>query len=213
MNGLRTLATATWPHPQGPAEPPPLPGFSASTFSPVVAAVADLCLTRYRDTGPAGTGPGTDGHDDRGERAEAGSTTPPARPDRQDRAGRAYPSPSPATDRTGLVLASAGGDRATALAIDTAAASERRMPPLLFFQSNPNAVLGHIAARWGLTGPVVAISPREAAAPGLIPADALELAALLLADGDADQVLVIAAEQAERAGGTDHGTAVLVTSA
>ncbi|MYW01971.1 beta-ketoacyl synthase N-terminal-like domain-containing protein [Streptomyces sp. SID3343] len=204
MSGLRTLATATWPPPQGTGEPPPLPGFSASTFNPLVAAVAELCLTRYRDTdresGRPGAGP------------VPGRTTPPTRPDGQDGARGEHLSTPPATSRTGLVLASAGGDRATALAIDTAAASGRRMPPLLFFQSNPNAILGHIAARWGLTGPVVAISPREAAAPGRIPADALELAALLLADGDADRVLVIAAEQAEPAGGTDHGTAVLVAS-
>ncbi|PJN29615.1 beta-ketoacyl synthase N-terminal-like domain-containing protein [Kitasatospora sp. CB02891] len=127
--------------------------------------------------------------------------------------------------RTGLLLASAGGDRATALAIDTGAAGHR-MPPLLFFQSNPNAVLGHIAARWGLTGPVVAISLATAAAPGEVPPDALELAALLLADGDADQVLVIAAEQPEQPEQPDHAehaeharskaghaTAVLVTTA
>ncbi|MER5866282.1 hypothetical protein [Kitasatospora sp. NPDC002040] len=175
MNGLHTLATATWPHPEGPGEPPALPGFSASTFNPLVAAVAELCLTRHLGAEPR--------------------------------------EPDPAAGRTGLLLASAGGDRATALAIDTAAASGRRMPALLFFQSNPNAVLGHIAARWGLAGPVVAISPREAAAPGEIPSDALELAALMLADGDADQILIIAAEQADRSGGTDHGTAVLVTSA
>ncbi|MFE9425643.1 hypothetical protein ACFYNO_22045 [Kitasatospora sp. NPDC006697] len=163
MTGLRTLAAASWPG----GEPPALPGFTASTFNPLVAAVAELCLTRYQ--GP-------------------------------DRA-----------DRTGLLLASAGGDRATALAIETAAAGHR-MPPLLFFQSNPNAVLGHLASRWGLAGPVVAISPREAAAPGRIPGDALELAALLLADGDADQVLVIAAEQAGVEGGTDHAIAVLVAA-
>ncbi|MFF1797620.1 beta-ketoacyl synthase N-terminal-like domain-containing protein, partial [Kitasatospora sp. NPDC058263] len=86
-----------------------------------------------------------------------------------------------------------------------------RVPPLLFFQSNPNAVLGHIAARWGLTGPVVSISPADSV-PGLVPQDALDLAALLLADGDADQVLVIAAEQAASAGGTDRAAAVLVTA-
>ncbi|MGC0417826.1 beta-ketoacyl synthase N-terminal-like domain-containing protein [Embleya sp. AB8] len=212
MSKLRTLATATWPPPQGTGEPPPLPGFSASTFNPLVAAVAELCLTRHLDPGREGGRAGADGRDDRSERPMPGTTTPPARSDGPDGAPGDHPSPPPATSRTGLVLASAGGDRATALAIDTAAASGRRMPPLLFFQSNPNAILGHIAARWGLTGPVVAISPREAAAPGRIPADALELAALLLADGDADQVLVIAAEQAEPAGGTDHGTAVLVAA-
>lgn len=71
------------------------------------------------------------------------------------------------------------------------------MAPLLFFQSNPNAVLGLVAARWKLTGPVVAVSPLGTV-PGEMPPDALELAALLLADGDADQVLVIAAEQTEQ---------------
>ncbi|MFI5529972.1 beta-ketoacyl synthase N-terminal-like domain-containing protein [Kitasatospora sp. NPDC051853] len=177
---LRTLAGANWPPPDGERDLPPLPGFTASTFNPLVAAVAELCLTRHRDA-TLGT-------------AVGGPDSTPA-------------------GRTGLLLASAGGDRATALAIDTAAASGRRMPPLLFFQSNPNAVLGHVAARWELTGPVVAISPREAAAPGEVPPDALELAALMLADGDADQVLVIAAEQAVRDGEGDHGTAVLVTSA
>ncbi|GAA2099852.1 hypothetical protein GCM10009759_32150 [Kitasatospora saccharophila] len=190
MSPLRTLAAAHWP----PGEPPPpLPGFAASIFNPLVAAVAERCLAaHYGEPGAPGAPSGP------GESGESGEPR-----------------------RTGLLLASAGGDRATALAIDTAAAGHR-MPPLLFFQSNPNAVLGHVAARWQLTGPVVAISPLEAAAPGELPPDALESAALLLADGDADQVLVITAELAERterpagepgaAGGTGHATAVLVTA-
>ncbi|OKJ09266.1 beta-ketoacyl synthase N-terminal-like domain-containing protein [Kitasatospora sp. CB01950] len=180
MNPLHTLATANWP----PGEPPPpLPGFSASDFNPLVAAVADLCLT--------------------------------------DHYGEPRPDSPGEPRRTALLLASAGGDRATALAIDTGA-TRHRMPPLLFFQSNPNAVLGHIAARWGLTGPVVAISPADAAAPGEVPPDAMELATLLLADGDADQVLVISAEQpeqpdqpdqpAEQPDNAGHATAVLVTA-
>ncbi|MFD0350908.1 hypothetical protein ACFQ0M_42520 [Kitasatospora aburaviensis] len=115
-----------------------------------------------------------------------------------ERCLRAHHGP-PAPGRTALLLASTDGDRATARAIDEAAASGRRVPPLLFFQSNPNAVLGHIAARWGLTGPVVAISPAESP-PGRVPQDALALAALLLADGDADHVLIIAAEQGEPTG-------------
>ncbi|GLW71937.1 hypothetical protein Kpho02_42360 [Kitasatospora phosalacinea] len=184
MNRLRTLATVRWPDGE---PPPPLPGFPASTFNPLVAAVAERCLAAH------------------------------------------YGEPGPPR-RTGLLLASAGGDRATALAIDTAAAGHR-MPPLLFFQSNPNAVLGYVAARWQLTGPVVAVSPPEAAAPGEVPSDALELAALLLADGDADHVLVITAEQAEPAaqagpatqagpaeaaeatGAADRAAAVLVAAA
>ncbi|WP_395292746.1 beta-ketoacyl synthase N-terminal-like domain-containing protein [Kitasatospora hibisci] len=167
MTALRILAEAHWPDPDrtAPGRPdalPPVPGFSASSFNPLVAETAERCLRAHHGTAPA---PG----------------------------------------RTALLLASAGGDRATARAIDEAAASGRRVPPLLFFQSNPNAVLGHIAARWGLTGPVVAISP-AGSSPGRVPQDALDLAALLLTDGDADHVLVIAAEQGEPAGGPAAGT-------
>ncbi|MBP0449345.1 hypothetical protein J5Y04_07240 [Kitasatospora sp. RG8] len=173
MTELRILSRARWPDP-GRAAPdlpdrlPPLPGFSASSFNPLVAEAAERCL-------------------------------------------RAHHGAAPAPGRTALLLASAGGDRATARAIEEAASSGRRVPPLLFFQSNPNAVLGHIAARWGLTGPVVAISPVEAPPDGL-PQDALDLAALLLADGDADHVLIVAAEQAdpgagERADASEPGAA------
>ena len=182
---LRILAESRWPAPDDPVglEPPPLPGFTASSFNPLVAATAERCLRAH-----FGTDPGTN----------------------------AVPG------RTALLLSSRSGDRATALAIDTAAASDRRMPPLLFFQSNPNAVLGHIAARHRLTGPVVAVSPGpgpDTAVHGTVPADALALAELLLADGDADLVLVIAAEQADPAEGSplpehrDRAAAVLVTTA
>ncbi|MFD8317152.1 hypothetical protein ACFVZ3_32430 [Kitasatospora purpeofusca] len=183
MTALRILAEAAWPDPEarGPEQLPPLPGFSASTFNPLVAETAERCL-----------------------RARHGA--------------------APAPGRTALLLVSASGDLATARAIEEAAAdTARRMPPLLFFQSNPNAVLGHIAARWGLTGPVVAICPAEPPPPGRVPQDALDLAELLLADGDADQVLVIAAEQAEQTDedadgadstdGTDRAVALLVATA
>ncbi|MFE3234330.1 hypothetical protein ACFXKJ_19715 [Kitasatospora indigofera] len=167
MSRLRILAEGRWPGPEAlddsdravaPALPP-LPGFAASSFNPLVAETAERCLRAH--FGPADA------------------------PDR-------------APSRTALLLASGGGDRATARAIDAAATSGRRVPPLLFFQSNPNAVLGLVAARWKLTGPVVAVSP-PGSVPGEVPPDALELAALLLSDGDADQVLVLAAEQADEA--------------
>ncbi|MFJ8430938.1 hypothetical protein ACIQ9P_06520 [Kitasatospora sp. NPDC094019] len=181
MTALRILAEAAWPDPEapGPEQLPPLPGFSASTFNPLVAETAERCL-----------------------RARHGA--------------------APAPGRTALLLASASGDLATARAIEEGAAdTTRRMPPLLFFQSNPNAVLGHIAARWGLTGPVVAICPSQPPPPGRVPQDALDLAELLLADGDADQVLVIAAEQAghtgrtgqaDEADTTDRAVALLVST-
>ncbi|MFF1873294.1 hypothetical protein [Streptomyces sp. CB03911] len=172
MSGLRILAEGRWPGPEArdgsgrtaPVALPPLPGFTASSFNPLVAETAERCLRAH--FGPADA------------------------PDR-------------APSRTALLLASEGGDHATARAIDAAAASGRRVPPLLFFQSNPNAVLGLVAARWKLTGPVVAVSPLGTV-PGEVPPDALELAALLLADGDADQVLVIAAEQATQTEQTEQ---------
>jgi Beta-ketoacyl synthase, N-terminal domain len=94
-------------------------------------------------------------------------------------------------ERTGVVLASIRGDVTTADAVAQALRTGRRVPPLLFFQSNPNAVLGHVTARWGLGGPVVCISPAGDALAG-----GLAAAALLLADGDATEVLVIAADLA-----------------
>ncbi|MFJ9695995.1 beta-ketoacyl synthase N-terminal-like domain-containing protein [Kitasatospora sp. NPDC101183] len=160
--GLRVLAETHAPDAAAPV--PPLPGFAASGFNPLVAHAADRCL------------------------------------------GALHGQP-PAPGRTALLLASTTGDRATARAIDEAAGAGRRAAPLLFFQSNPNAVLGHIAARWGLTGPVVAIRPAEAV-PGRIPADALDHAALLIEDGDADRVLVVAAE--ETAGGGHVAAAALL---
>jgi Beta-ketoacyl synthase, N-terminal domain len=105
--------------------------------------------------------------------------------------------------RTAIVLASTTGDIATAAAIASAVDHARVVPPLLFYQSNPNAVAGHIAARWGLAGPVVCTIP---AGPGL--ADALESAALLIEDSAADAALVVLADQGGPDG--DRGVALLV---
>jgi len=143
------LATAQWPA-TGSDTLTPVAGFVLSTFSPLVAEVAERCL-----------------------RARYGE--PPAK---LEHAGV-----------TALVLASARGDvTTTASAADTAEAGGR-VPPLLFFQSNPNAVLGWIAARWQLDGPVLSIAPT-----GDLLADAQHVAGLLMADGEAAEVLVIAAE-------------------
>jgi hypothetical protein len=49
--GLVTLASAAWPESTVDSEPPPVAGFVVSTFSPLVAEVADRCLRRA----PAGT--------------------------------------------------------------------------------------------------------------------------------------------------------------
>ena len=132
-----------------------------------------------------------------------------------ERCLRARSGPQPAaarTTRTAILLASAAGDRATAQAIADAVREGRRVPPLLFFQSNPNAVLGHVAGRWGLAGPVVCISPLKPTGGGL-PAEALAAAEVLLRDGDADEVLVIAAEQGRAPDETDRADAALVALA
>jgi hypothetical protein len=106
-------------------------------------------------------------------------------------------------ERTAIVLASSTGDIATAAAIAQAVDQRGSVPPLLFYQSNANAVAGYIAARWGLTGPVVCTIP---ASRGL--ADPLDNATLLIEDGDADAALVILADT--RRPDRDTGTALLV---
>ena len=159
------LASASWP--LSPADQlPAIPGFVTSSFSPLVAELADRCLQSYFGTRPASPALGS---------------------------------------RTAVLLASTSGDIATAAAVAAAVEAGRRVPPLLFFQSNPNAVAGDVAARWGLAGPVVCTMP---AADTL--ADAHRSALLLLADGDADAVLLIVAEQVPAADGGDHGLAQLI---
>jgi hypothetical protein len=158
------LATASWP--QGPGdELRAIAGFITSSFSPLVAELAERCLSAY--FGPPPAPPGLGG-------------------------------------RTAVLVTSSTGDLGTAAAVAAAVEAGRRVPPLLFYQSNPNAVVGYVAARWGLTGPVVCTMP--AADPI---ADAYQGAQLLLADGDADAVLVILANQATGTD-SDHGRAALI---
>lgn len=76
----------------------------------------------------------------------------------------------------GVLLASRSGDIATATAIAQAVDGGRRVPPLLFYQSSPNAV---------------------------------DRAAAMVTDGDADAVLVIAAETG---GDGVHGVSLLLGS-
>lgn len=106
---------------------------------------------------------------------------------------------------TGVVLASVRGDVTTVDTVADALRDGRRVPPLLFFQSNPNAVVGHVTSRWGLAGPVVCTSPL-----GDPLADGLAVAALLIEDEAATEVLVIAADLADGADERDHAVAVLV---
>jgi hypothetical protein len=108
--------------------------------------------------------------------------------------------------RTGVVLASVRGDVTTADTVAEALRAGRRVPPLLFFQSNPNAVVGHVTSRWGLGGPVVCTSPFDDSL-----ADGLAVAELLIEDGAAAEMLVIAADLAADGDDRDFAVAVLVT--
>ncbi|MFI0897417.1 beta-ketoacyl synthase chain length factor [Streptomyces sp. NPDC020983] len=155
--GLRVLAGAGWPEGAGDREPPVLPGFVGSSFSPLAAEVARRCLGR-RPGGPVAC--------------------------------------------TGLVVVSTLGDLQGAVRLAEAVDTGGAPGPLAFFQAVPNAVAGHVAARWGLSGPVVSVADGTAG---------MEVAALLVEDGDADEVLLIRVDQAATAGARDRAAAVLLS--
>jgi hypothetical protein len=103
---------------------------------------------------------------------------------------------------TAIVLVTALGDVTSATRVADAVDAGKRVPPLQFFQCVPNAVAGYLAARWHLTGPVSCVSGTRAG---------LDIAALLIDDADADEVLVARADLAVTAGDRDTGAAILVT--
>lgn len=108
---------------------------------------------------------------------------------------------------TAIVMVTNLGDVTSAIRVATAVDAGRRVSPLLFFQSVPNAVAGYLAARWQLTGPVVCVSGTTAGA---------DVAALLIDDGDAENALIVRVDLAMTDDGADDGArdraaAVLVT--
>jgi len=113
--------------------------------------------------------------------------------------------PAPRADAppavTAVVLVSPLGDLAGAVHVAETVDGRGRLGPLLFFQAVPNAVAGHVAALWRLTGPVVCVADTGAG---------LAVAALLLADRDADEALLIRVDQAPGAGVGDRAAAVLL---
>jgi beta-ketoacyl synthase-like protein len=114
---------------------------------------------------------------------------------------------APRNTVTAVIVASSLGDTTSAMHVAAAVDTGLRVRPLMFFQSVPNAVAGYLAARWDLTGPVVCVAN---------PDSALDVAALLLADGDADDALVIHVEVGETTDDSiapDRGTALLLTAA
>lgn len=127
-------------------------------------------------------------------------------------ARHAEPSASPASrQRTAVLVVSRGNDIVSAAHVRDLVARGRRVGPLLFFQSAPNSVVGQVTSHWGLGGPVVCISP-----VGDPLADGMAEAALLLADGDADEVLLILVEQGDEPEGAaeagDHAHALLLAA-
>lgn len=162
ISGLAVTAASAWPESADDPAPPALPGFVLSSFSPLVAHVAERCLARAAGDPPLPPGRG---------------------------------------ERTALVLISPLGDIAAAIHVADTVDRGGRVGPLLFFQSVPNSVAGYIAARWGLAGPVVCLASGDAGP---------DAAALLIDDGDADEVLVVVAEQSYVESTVDWAAAVLV---
>jgi hypothetical protein len=119
-----------------------------------------------------------------------------------ERALRGRPQPQAPGTVTAIVMVTALGDVTSAARVAAAVDAGQRVPPLQFFQAVPNAVAGYLAARWRLTGPVVCVSGTRAG---------LDVAALLIDDADADEVLVVRVDLAVTDGGTDRAAALLVT--
>ncbi|HUJ05319.1 MAG TPA: hypothetical protein VLX31_04310 [Streptosporangiaceae bacterium] len=157
--GLCVASSASWPETDADGEVTPLAGFIESTFSPLIAEVAQRALRRRDQHSTPGT-------------------------------------------VTAIVLITALGDVTSAASVAAAVDAGRRVPPLQFFQSVPNAVAGYLAARWHLTGPVVCVSGTSA---GLV------LAATLIDDADADEALVVRADLAVTDGEIDRAAALVVT--
>lgn len=104
---------------------------------------------------------------------------------------------------TAVIIASSLGDIAGARHVAQAVDAGARVGPLLFFQCVPNAVAGHIAARWGLAGPVICVGDELSA---------LDAAGLLIEDADAGAVLLIRVDQAASAHERDRAEAVLLAA-
>jgi Beta-ketoacyl synthase, N-terminal domain len=118
------------------------------------------------------------------------------------RALRSRAQPPGAGNVTAIVMVTALGDVTSAVRVAAAVDAGKRVSPLMFFQSVPTAVAGYLAARWQLTGPVVCVSGTRAG---------LDVAALLIDDADADDVLVVRVDLAVAAGDQDRAAAILVT--
>jgi hypothetical protein len=107
---------------------------------------------------------------------------------------------------TAVILVSVLGDIPTARTFASAVDSGQRVPPRIFGISTPNSVIGHIAPRWGLNGPVISVSP---VGPPLD--EGIELATHLAQDGDANRFLIILNDPLDVRAEQYEATALLLT--
>ncbi|MEU1626447.1 hypothetical protein ABZ746_14200 [Streptomyces sp. NPDC020096] len=108
--------------------------------------------------------------------------------------------------RTAVILVSVLGDIPTARTYASEVDRGQRVPPRIFGTSTPNSVIGHIAPRWGLNGPVVSVSPLG---PPLD--EGVELATHLAQDGDANRFLIILIDPIDVRAEQYEATALLLT--
>nr|WSX51395.1 hypothetical protein OG409_22105 [Streptomyces sp. NBC_00974] len=191
---VEILAEGAWPGPGDAELPPALAGFVVSAFSPMASVAADRCLEQVHGALETRTATAT-------ATATAQGTE----------AGDGRPEPGRRSARTAIVLGTRGGDLETHTATAVAVDAGKSAAPLLFFQSVPNAVVGHIAKRWELTGPVICFSPDDATGDPL--AEALDITGSLVAGADADEALVLLVEQVGPDGGPGSARALLVRPA
>lgn len=115
------------------------------------------------------------------------------------------PAPPARGERTAVLLSSLRSDPATAHAVALALARGEPVAKPLLFQSAPTAALGQVAARWGLAGPMLSITP-----VGDRLTDGLTLAARLLTLGEAAEVLLVCADLAHPGQPVDTAHALLL---
>lgn len=177
---------------------PPAPVTSSGLAALHAAAAAAVGLK----VGPSASWPETDADDEIA--ALAGFVESNFSPLLAEVAGRVLrrrDQPQAPGKVTAVVMITALGDVTSATRVAAAVDSGGRVLPLMFFQSVPNAVAGYLAARWHLTGPVVCVSGTSAG---------LDVAALLIADADADEALVVRVDLSVTGDG-DRAAAILVT--
>ena len=170
------------------------PGLAALRAAAAVAGLAVLSSASWPETCDDGKVPALAGFIE--------SNFSPLLAEVAARALRGRAGPQAPGRATAIVMVTALGDVTSATRVAAVVDAGQRVPPLLFFQSVPNAVAGYLAVRWHLTGPVVCVSGTRAG---------MDVSALLIEDADADEVLVVRVDLAVAEDDRDCAAAVLLT--